>query len=395
MGKKIALFLVVITVLAYVLYFFREDIERVFFKPTDTDIEIGVTRKELDQKTTSITPNKQSADDKKEDVKVIATGLRIPWEIAFIDENTMLVTERTGDLLKINTSGDISLVGNIDGVEDIGEGGLLGLALHPKFAINGWIYLYVTARSGNELINRIERYKFDGSILSEKKIIIDNLPGARYHDGGRIKFGPDGYLYMTVGDAENEKKAQDRNLLYGKILRITDEGQVPEGNPFGNEVYSLGHRNPQGLAWDNRGRLWSTEHGPSGVNSGYDELNLIYKGLNYGWPNIIGDTWEPDLEIPIIQSGASDTWAPAGSVYWGGSIFFAGLRGESLYEVNIADIKNPKIKSHFHKEFGRLRALAIGPDGYFYVSTSNTDGRGDAEPEDDKIIRINPTVFRR
>ena len=282
----------------------------------------------------------------------------------------------------------------IEGVEHVGEGGLLGMALHPQFSENRWIYLYLTTNIGNGLKNRVERYRFEGDRLSEKTIIIDNIPGAAYHDGGRIAFGPDGYLYITTGDAGSSNLAQDINLLAGKILRLKDDGSIPPDNPFGNAVWSYGHRNSQGLAWDKEGNLWATEHGRSGILSGLDELNLIEKGENHGWPVIQGDEKKEDMKSPIVQSGADETWAPAGIAFWDGSLFFGGLRGESLYEATILNGNKVALKARFRQEFGRIRAVILGADGYLYITTSNTDGRGDPNPNDDKIIRINPGVFQ-
>ena len=223
------------------------------------------------------------------------------------------------------------------------------------------------------------------------KIILANLPGAQYHDGGRIEFGPDGLLYVTVGDAGKASQAQDLNFLGGKILRLNDDGSIPTDNPIATSlVYSVGHRNPQGLAWDNTGQLWATEHGRSGVLTGLDELNLIKPGQNYGWPTIQGDQTKAGLVAPVSHSGPDITWAPGDAIYLNDSIFFTGLRGEALYQYNI---KTKQITSHFYRDFGRLRALIIGPDGFIYISTSNTDGRGEIKTEDDKIIKINPTIF--
>lgn len=210
------------------------------------------------------------------------------------------------------------------------------------------------------------------------------------HDGGRIAFGPDGFLYITTGDASQSRLAQDIRSLAGKILRIRDDGSVPSDNPFGNAVWSYGHRNPQGLAWDDRGRLWATEHGRSIPFSGYDELNLIEKGGNYGWPDIQGDRAKPDMERPIIHSGPSTTWAPAGAAFLNGSIFFGGLKGTALYQAKITGERNIALTKHFEKAYGRIRAVVKGPDDMLYISTSNTDGRGEARPGDDNIIRINP-----
>ena len=372
---RIILFLSALIILtAAVLFFYRGRIFKKFYSPTETQLPFGVE------------------NAPKPDVEIIAENLQIPWEIAFLPEGDLLATERPGTLKRIGKEGRVY---NIEGVEHIGEGGLLGMALHPQFAENRWIYLYLTTKTGDELKNRVERYYFQNNRLSDKKIIIDGIPGAAYHDGGRIAFGPDGNLYITTGDAGNSQLAQDVNSFAGKILHLKDDGSVPSDNPFGNAVWSYGHRNPQGLAWDDQGRLWATEHGRSGVLSGFDEFNLIEKGKNYGWPVIQGPETKTGMVSPVAQSGADETWAPAGAVFWNGSIFFTGLRGESIYEAKIAD--NGKITalvSHFRGAFGRLRAIQIGPDGFMYVSTSNTDGRGEVRGNDDKIIKINPKIFK-
>jgi glucose/arabinose dehydrogenase len=329
--------------------------------------------------------------EERADIEVVAENLEIPWEIAFLPNEEYLITERPGNLLKIGKDRQVI---PIEGVTHIGEGGLLGLALHPNFQQNSYIYLYLTSQSGGRLINRVERYKLNGTSLSDRQVIIDEILGAQYHDGGRIEFSPDGYLFITTGDAGNENIAQDTSSLSGKILRVNDDGSIPEGNPFGNAVYSYGHRNPQGLTWDNQGRLWATEHGRSGIRSGYDELNYIEMGKNYGWPIIQGDETKDGMERPIIHSGANTTWAPAGAEFINGSIFFAGLRGATLYEAVLGNTTVTRLRTHFENEYGRLRAVRLGPDGYLYIATSNQDGRGSVNEGDDKLIRINPDIFR-
>jgi len=313
--------------------------------------------------------------------EIVAENLDIPWEIGFLPDGELLVTERSGNLLKISKNYEEI---KIEGVEHKGEGGLLGFVLHPKFEENNFIYLYMTTKTNLGLINRVERYKLAGYELVNKKIIIDNIPGAAYHDGGRIKFGPDKKLYITTGDATEPELAQDINSLAGKILRLNDDGSIPDDNPFNNEIFSYGHRNPQGITWDDKGELWATEHGRSGVLSGLDELNLVGKGKNYGWPEIEGNQEKEEMEIPIINSGSDNTWAPASAVFANDNIFFAGLRGEGLYQYNI---KEKTLKEHFKGEFGRLRAVTLH-DNFLYVSTSNRDGRGNEREGDDKIIRI-------
>lgn len=323
--------------------------------------------------------------------EVIAENLQIPWDIAFLPNGEILITERPGTLLKI---GKDKTVIPIEGVEHLGEGGLLGLALHPDFSQNHWLYLYLTTETEGGLMNRVLRYRLLGNKLFERTTIIDHIPGASYHDGGKISFGKgygsQWYLFITTGDAGNSDFAQDTHSLAGKILRIFPDGTIPKDNPFGNAVFSYGHRNPQGITWDDQGRLWATEHGRSGVLSGLDELNIIEMGKNYGWPIIQGDETREGMHTPVIQSGSDDTWAPSGIAFLNGSLFFGGLRGEALYEYTIAD---GTLKMHLQKEFGRIRAVATGPDGYLYITTSNTDGRGTHRDRDDKLIRINPEIF--
>jgi len=328
---------------------------------------------------------------------IIASDLKIPWEIVFLPDSSMLVTERPGTLLRIDTEKQV--IQEIEGVRHIGEGGLLGMTIHPNFTRNGWLYLYSTTTSASGgLVNIIERYTFKNNKLTERKTIFAGIAGSSNHDGGRIAFGPDGYLYITTGDAENPNSAQDTQSLNGKILRIRDDGTIPTDNPFKNAVYSFGHRNPQGIAWDKDGRLWETEHGPSGLQSGYDEVNLIEKGKNYGWPVLRGDEKQIGMVSPIIQSGSTDTWAPAGMVILNNDIYFTGLRGQTLYKAQISrdgqDRPLLKLKKYLQKEYGRLRAIRLGPDGALHISTSNTDGRGEPQENDDKIVQIPLEILR-
>lgn len=325
-------------------------------------------------------------------ISVLVNNLEIPWSVAFLPaspaggpDGSMLVTERPGRVRHI-VEGQIKNTFNIDGVKHIGEGGLMGLTLHPDFSSNNFIYLYYTYNStGNDTLNRAVRMTWKDNKLVDEKILVDRIPGASNHNGGRIKFGPDKLLYIATGDAQEPSQAQDKNTLGGKILRVTDEGKAAPGNPFGNLVYSYGHRNVQGLAWDNEGKLWATEHGQSGL----DELNLIESGKNYGWPEIQGDETRGGMETPRKNSG-STTWAPAGAAFIGNRLFFAGLRGATLYEAVINNGEIIEIKEYFKGEFGRIREVILGPDGMLYITTSNRDGRGNPAQEDDKIIRINP-----
>lgn len=368
---------VLVLVAAGSAYVFRDALITRFFRPTDTNLDIGIELEHIE----SIS----------EDIAVVADNLDIPWEIVFLPNGDMLVTERSGSLVRI--SDDQQQRTDISGVSPDGEGGLLGLALHPDFADNGWLYVYFTSENELGLINRVVRYRYEADILREPTTIIQNIPGASYHDGGRIAFGPDELLYITTGDAGNPELAQTRDSLAGKTLRLRDDGSIPVDNPFDSPVYSYGHRNAQGLAWDDSGSLWQTEHGRSGRLSGFDELNRIRPGGNYGWPVIEGDESRNDMQQPIAHSGADETWAPAGIAYLDGSLYFAGLRGESLYQARVLEDGSVDITAHLRQDFGRLRAVTVGPDGFLYVSTSNTDGRGSPQNNDDKIIRLNPSLF--
>jgi len=322
---------------------------------------------------------------KEAGVEIVIENLEIPWEIGWLPDGTMLVTERVGRLLMM---GENKKVIEIEGVEQAGEGGLLGLAVHPKFRDNQFIYLYLTSKKNGQLVNRVERYRLENDKLKERKSIVEGILGASYHDGGRIEFGPDEKLYITTGDAGQPELAQDKMSLNGKILRVNDDGRAPDDNPFNNEVYSLGHRNPQGLAFDDQGRLWITEHGPSGAKTGNDELNLVMKGRNYGWPEIVGQETKNGMETPVIESGREETWAPAGLEIIGDMIVFGGLRGESVYMGQIEGELVKNLEKKTLQEWGRIRAVRLGPDGWLYLSTSNFDGRGEVREGDDRVVRV-------
>ncbi len=361
-------------VIAAAWYLLRGQIVPLFFRPPPTGVTPGVAGDNF------------AAD--RHPVEVIAENLAIPWEVAFLPGGDLLLTERPGRLRRLGGREESF---EIDGVYHIGEGGLMGLELHPEFTDNRLLYLYLTYRRGGNIFNRVDRYFLPPEGGPERReTIIDEIPGARFHNGGRIKFGPDGYLYIATGDAMDPSLSQDVNSRAGKILRVTGSGGIPADNPFDNAVYSSGHRNPQGLAWDGAGRLWATEHGARGN----DELNLIEKGRNYGWPEIEGDETAPDMETPARHSGP-DTWAPGGVAAVDGRLFFAGLRGQSLYEAGI-DPGSGEIlyfRGHLREEYGRLRNVAAGPDGYLYLMTSNRDGRGYPAEEDDRLIRVPASLF--
>lgn len=305
---------------------------------------------------------------------VVASGLKVPWSLVFLPNGNMLVTERGGTIKLIDkTNGSVLSTQTISGVKAISEGGLLGIALHPNFANNNYVYLYHTYSSnGSNTLNKVVRYTYSNNQFTSPIVIVDAIPGAGFHNGGRIKFGPDGFLYIGAGDAGTTSLAQDRNSRAGKILRVTDVGQPANGNPFGTIVYSYGHRNPQGLTW-NGTTLYETEHG----NSTLDELNIIEAGKNYGWPTIQGNQTATNMITPIRNSG-SDTWAPSGAAYYNGSVFFAGLRGQALYEAPTQS--GSPLKIHFKDQIGRIRDVVVGPDNQLYIINNNTN--------DDKIFRV-------
>src|SRR6056297_2088578 len=391
MNKKsiTILILLIILIIASGLWLSKNKWLSYLFEPRQSSLPQGVDLGNLEDK-----PGNQATTSREENIKTIAENFSIPWEIIFLPDESLLLTERPGNLVRIKPGRREKI--EIVGVEHVGEGGLLGAALHPDFTNNNWLYLYLTTRTGEGLINRVERYKFipEENKLLEKETIITDIPGASYHDGGRIAFGPNNFLYITTGDAGEDQLAQNTSSLAGKILRLKDDGSIPEDNPFDNEIYSYGHRNPQGLAWDSKGNLWSTEHGPSGLNSGFDEINLIKKGENYGWPLVKGEESRKGMIPPIIQSGSEDTWAPAGLEIIEEKLFFVGLRGSALYSAEIDGEKLENLKINFPESWGRLRICRQGPDGFLYLATSNTDGRGSPKEGDDRIIRINPEILK-
>jgi len=327
----------------------------------------------------------QPQETSKETISIYAQNLEVVWALAFLPGGDLLATERKGTVNLIDKEGNVSRIFTLSNVLQTGESGLHGIALHPDFENNQFVYLYYTYKgNGDNTQNRVSRFRFDGKTFTDEKIIVDAIPGAIFHDGGRIKFGTDKNLYITTGDARNPSLAQDVNSLAGKILRVTDEGNPASGNPFGTRIWSYGHRNPQGIAWDDKGKLWETEHGDSAT----DEFNLIEPGKNYGWPTIRGDQKAEGLKTPVLHSG-NDTWAPAGAAFINGSIFFGGLKGQALFQAKLQG-DSATLTTHFKGELGRIRDVLLGPDGFLYITTSNRDGRGTPAAGDDKILRINP-----
>lgn len=331
------------------------------------------------------------------EVEVVAKNLYVPWAIAINNDGTIYFTERSG-AIRIIRSGRLlrePLITFYTPFVSKGESGLLGIALDPNFSINHYIYVMHSYLEGNKIYNRVVRLVEANNKASIDRVLIDKIPGAQIHNGGRIKIGPDKKLYITTGDAANPGSAQNPASLAGKILRIELNGRIPKDNPFPNSpVYSLGHRNPQGLAWNSNNVLYESEHG----QSAHDEINIIEPGVNYGWPIVQGDetTKEINVEKPLIHSG-EDTWAPSGITFitqgpWQGKLLVANLRGQQLLLISLTEKGTSvrSVESLLKNEYGRLREVVQGKDGFIYLTTSNKDGRGNPDISDDRIIRLIP-----
>ncbi|GII79475.1 hypothetical protein Sru01_44570 [Sphaerisporangium rufum] len=313
--------------------------------------------------------------------RTLATGLSVPWAIAFLPGGDALVTERdSARLLRVTPQGRVTTVGTVDGVSASGEGGLLGVAVSPKYTRDRYVFVYFTAATEN----RIVRYRYDGA-LRDPVTILSGIPRGGIHNGGRLAFGPDGNLYASTGETGDRPLAQALGSLGGKILRMTMDGKPVPGNPFQNVIWSYGHRNVQGMAWDAQGRMYATEFG----QNTFDEVNLVEKGHNYGWPQVEGTGGGSKYTDPLVTWSTADA-SPSGLAYAGGSLWAAALRGERLWQVPLTGGgRTGKPVAWFEGEYGRLRAVSATPDGRsLYVSTSNKDGRGDVRDGDDRILVI-------
>ncbi|KMJ59554.1 quinoprotein glucose dehydrogenase [Bacillus sp. LL01] len=316
--------------------------------------------------------------------EVFATNLNVPWSITQ-NRDAFYITERTGHIVKVQDRGlkreDVDLS---EQLLVYGEGGLLGLELHPDFETNGQAFAYHTYGTEQEVKNRIVLLKYHENKWVEEDVLLEDIEGAIFHNGGRLKIGPDNKLYATVGDANKPDSAQNKEVLTGSILRLNLDGSVPEDNPYPDSyVYSYGHRNPQGLAWNmESGEMYASEHGPSA----YDEINRIEKGKNYGWPEITGDKLSEGMEAPLFHS-ETDTWAPSGIAFEKEKLFVASLRGEMVREFEL----NTGQQSILWNENGRIRDILL--DGnYLYIISNNKDGRGTPGPDDDQLIRLELTT---
>jgi len=331
----------------------------------------------------------------------VVSGLEVPWGIAFLPNRDILVTERPGRV-RLVQDGQLQPqpVATIPTTAS-GEGGLLDLELHPDFASNRQFYLYYTTDKNGAPVNRVERWTLsqDGRSASPDTVILDDIPAARFHNGGRLRFGPDGMLYIGTGDAREPDSSQGRNSLAGKILRLTPEGEIPADNPFpNNQAFITGIRNTQGWDWPDELTLWVSDHGPSGElgRTGHDEVSVATAGANLGWPTIYRCESQAGLITPAITwrnalpPGGAAIYTGNAIPEWKGSLIVGALGSEHLQRVvfvpNSQQVERHEV--YFRGELGRLRDVTMGPDGELYVTTSNCDGRGNCPPEKDKILRI-------
>ncbi|RFU62523.1 PQQ-dependent sugar dehydrogenase [Peribacillus glennii] len=333
-----------------------------------------------DQEKTSPQPAETSGQPaKQEQAEVLLTKLKVSWSIQKTGE-TIYLSERTGNIVKWDKGKMAREKVNLKKKLSANpEAGLLGFVLARDFKTTNQAFAYYTYDENGESLNRIVLLGYKDDQWTEEKVLLDGIPSGQYHHGGRLKIGPDGKLYATAGDAHQDEIAQDKSSLGGKILRLNLDGSIPGDNPFPNSyVYSLGHRNPQGLAWDEKGQLYSSEHGPSG----HDELNKIITGHNYGWPLIIGDEKKNGMERPLFHSG-TNTWAPSGIAFEKGIIYAAALRGEAVKGFDLGKREEFDVFTGA----GRIRDVLID-GGYLYFVSNNTDGRGNPDQDDDKLYRL-------
>ncbi|ERM81796.1 hypothetical protein P872_07700 [Rhodonellum psychrophilum GCM71 = DSM 17998] len=337
------------------------------------------------------------------EVEVWAENFNIPWSLLFLPNGDALVAQRKGEIMRVPKGSHIQeSFFEVSDIMAVGDAGLMGMALHPDFENQPFIYLmYTYAGENNALTSKVIRIKHEGNTAKDDRVILDNIPAFAIHLGGRIAFGPDKMLYIGTGDMSQPFIAQNLESLASKILRVTPEGEIPKDNPFPNSpIYSYGHRVVQGFAWDPQTQtMFNSEHGPSGAAvenevKFRDEINLVVKGKNYGWPMVVGAPGIEEYEDPIL-SWNDAAFPPAGMVFYKGDLFVTSLGGQALMRVIFEEegFKVKKTERWFSTGlsegvYGRFRDITIGPDGYLYVCTSNTDGRAKTRPGDDKILRI-------
>ncbi len=335
-------------------------------------------------------------------VEAVVSGLEVPWSVVFTADNRMLVTARPGRLYQvIDEKLDSTPLAEFPEAVSEGEEGLMGLALDPEYVANRLLYISLAYEKNGKKTLKVMRFRDEGKSLVEGVTLIDSIPAATYHAGSRLKFGPDGKLYITTGDATEKNLAQDLESTAGKILRLNSDGSIPEDNPFsGSPIYSYGHRNPQGIAWHPiTEEFYQTEHGPSLFDgpAGGDEVNQIVKGGNYGWPLVSHDKAQEGMKAPLLVF--TPAVAPASATFYGADkipqfqnqFFFGALKGEGIIRVKLDENNSNKVVEHEkipEVKVGRVRDVLEGPDGALYFTTSNRDGRGTPRPGDDKIYRL-------
>lgn len=336
-------------------------------------------------------------------VETVVTNLEVPWSIVWAPDGRMFFTERPGRV-QIFENGKVRPLFSVPDVEPSGESGLMSIALHPQFASNHRLYLSYAYKGDGQRV-RVVSYRESEAGLTDREVIIENIPAAQFHAGCRLRFGPDGKLYITTGDATERSLAQRLDSLAGKTLRLNDDGSVPTDNPFVGrsdaraEIWSYGHRNAQGIDFQPGSNLmFQTEHGPSGFDGpgGGDEMNIVERGKNYGWPEVHHTQSRPGMESPLLEY--TPACAPASGVFYHGGVlpqfrgnfFFGCLHGTRMIRVVLDGRRVVTQENLLEGKYGRIREVAEGPDGYLYFSTSNKDGRGNPAADDDRIIRLLP-----
>lgn len=358
----------------------------------------------FDEGAVELQKNDENTESRPYKISEVAFGLKVPWDVVFTSPDRMLVTERPG-AIRVVQNGQLlpNPLATLQQVSSKSEEGLMGLSVDPDYSKNRFLYACYATQSGSGLIDRVVRFEDLGTTIGPLQTIVDNIPAATNHAGCRIDFGPDKKLYITTGDATDKNIAQQLDSLGGKILRVNSDGSMPTDNPFPNSpVWTLGHRNSQGIAWQPKtNEMYATEHGPSLFDgpAGGDEINRIEEGKNYGWPIVSHEKTDPRYVSPVLVF--TPAIAPSGAVFYNsnvlpqfnGNLLFSGLRGEGLFRV-IFTKNDPSKIARYEKlsdiNFGRIREVTQGPDGAIYFTTSNTDSRGTPRSNDDKVYKIHP-----
>jgi len=356
--------------------------------------EDNIDEQNSDEESTDNSNNEEetlfSTEDLNYEIEIIGENLEIPWEIVPLPDETFLVTERPGRIVMLD-SGEKYIV---QGVEHIGEGGLLGMEISPNFEENRQLFLYYTYKEGNQIFNRVSMFRLEEKTLLDETYILDEIPGSRFHNGGRLKFGPDGKLYITTGDSQDSNLSQDTNSLAGKILRINSDGTVPKDNPLqNNPVFAYGLRNPQGISWHPiSGELFASDHGPSSQ----DEINMIIPGKNYGWPTVTCGDGESQYEDPLACY-SEFTLAPSGIDFlpWDNleesPLYVAGLRGNMVMRIDLDEEGNFIRQEELFTDYGRIRTV-VYYEKSLYMATNNRDGRGIPGENDDIVLKVTPIL---